>query len=357
MSGSYYALNSKINNLQAEINGIQGKVGPIPPAGSIVTTNTAQTISAVKTFSTLPVSSVVPTTGNQLVNKTYVDNNVGPVPTLSSVLTSGNSATNSIALNNTGVGSNVISLLPNSSDSNPTITLTDGTTTNTIDKNGYTTRNTNANLTHYLNFSDSSSTGTGAILKTAGISVNPSINTVAATTFLGSLTGTATNATNAANAVIGTDNASTLVYPTFVKTSGAGNKALFIDDTTTPLTYNPSTGALTTTSFSGALTGTATNATNVAVTDDNTATTFYPTFVSDNTGNLPLKVDKTTGPLTYVPSTGVLTSTSFNTPGKIKISSAVTTSSTAIGFDTGTVNQGDICYSNRRNSRKDKSGV
>lgn len=33
-----------------------------------------QTITGLKTFSTLPQSSVVPTTGNQLANKTYVDN-------------------------------------------------------------------------------------------------------------------------------------------------------------------------------------------------------------------------------------------------------------------------------------------
>ena len=33
----------------------------------------AQTISGVKTFSALPVSSVVPTTTTQLVNKSYVD--------------------------------------------------------------------------------------------------------------------------------------------------------------------------------------------------------------------------------------------------------------------------------------------
>ena len=74
----------------------------------------------------------------------------------------------------------------------------------------------------------------------------PSAN-VTATTFTGALSGnatTATTATNATNAVIGTDNVSTLVYPTFVKTSGAGNKGLFIDDTITTLTYNPSTSTL-----------------------------------------------------------------------------------------------------------------
>jgi len=64
---------------------------------------------------------------------------------LSAVLTAGNTATNSIALNNTGVGTNVISLLPNASASNPQITLTDGTTTNTIDKTKITITDASAN--------------------------------------------------------------------------------------------------------------------------------------------------------------------------------------------------------------------
>jgi len=311
MSGSYYALNSKINNLQAEIVALQAG-GVLPPAVNIVTTNTAQTITGLKTFSTLPVSSVVPTTGNQLVNKTYADSLSPPTPTLSAVLTAGNSATNSIALNNTGVGTNVISLLPNASASNPSITLTDGTTTNTIDKNGYTTRNSVQNLTHYLNFSDASTTGTGSIQKTAGITCNPSTNTVSATTFVGSLTGTASTATNANNVAIAEDNTASTFYPTFVS-DNTGNLPLKVDKTTTPLSYVPSTGTLTASNFSGIASSatTATNANNVAITDDNTSATFYPVFVSNNTGNLPLKVDKTTTPLSYVPSTGTLTASAL----------------------------------------------
>jgi hypothetical protein len=41
--------------------------------GNFVTTNTTQTITAQKTFDLLPLCSVVPTTANQLTNKTYVD--------------------------------------------------------------------------------------------------------------------------------------------------------------------------------------------------------------------------------------------------------------------------------------------
>lgn len=45
---------------------------PIP--NSMVTLDTAQTISAIKTFTSLPVSSNTPLNDNELTNKTYVDN-------------------------------------------------------------------------------------------------------------------------------------------------------------------------------------------------------------------------------------------------------------------------------------------
>ena len=85
-------------------------------------------------------------------------------------------------------------------------------------------------------------------------------------------------------------------------------------------------GQVTATTFNGALNGNATtattattatnttnatNATNVTIADEITNDTFYPVFVSNNTGNLPLKVDKTTNPLSYNPSSGTFTATTF----------------------------------------------
>jgi hypothetical protein len=55
---------------------------------------------------------------------------------------------------------------------------------------------------------------------------------------------TSGNATNATNVEITSDNTSGTYYIPFAKTSGTGNKPLFIDDTTGPLTYNPSTAVL-----------------------------------------------------------------------------------------------------------------
>jgi len=73
--------------------------------------------------------------------------------------------------------------------------------------------------------------------------------------------------------------------------------------------------SVTSTTFVGALTGnastatsatTATNATNIAITDDtSTNAVFYPAFVSNSTGNLPAKTSSTK--LKFNPSTGALT--------------------------------------------------
>lgn len=78
----------------------------------------------------------------------------------------------------------------------------------------------------------------------------------------------------------------------------------------------PSSGTATnlTGTATGLTVGNATNAVNTGVTDDTTtAATMYPAWVTANTGNLPLKTTSTK--LTFNPSTGVLSSTSFTGAG------------------------------------------
>ena len=80
------------------------------------------------------------------------------------------------------------------------------------------------------------------------LTYNASSNTIFATTFSGTATvaTTATTATNSNNIFVSSDNTSGTYYIPFSKTSGTGNKALFQDDTTGPLSYNPSTSTLAT---------------------------------------------------------------------------------------------------------------
>ncbi len=150
----------------------------------------------------------------------------------------------------------------------------------------------------------------GKVLKVAGTQV------LSATNF----TGTSSIATNVTVADESSDTTCNVLFVT----AETGNLP---PKTGTNLTFNSSSGALTATSFVGALTGnvtgnasgssgsctgnsaTATEATNVTVSANNsTDETVYPLFVDGATGTQGAETD--TG-LTYNPSSGLLTSTSF----------------------------------------------
>ena len=106
---------------------------------------------------------------------------------------------------------------------------------------------------------------------------------------------------------------------TSIPNSALTNSSVTIGSTSVALGATVTTFAgltsVTSTTFVGALSGnastatsatSATNATNTAVTDDTTTNaTFYPTFVSNTTGNLPQTVSSTK--LKFNPSTGALT--------------------------------------------------
>jgi hypothetical protein len=95
----------------------------------------------------------------------------------------------------------------------------------------------------------------------------------------------------------------------------------------TNIAVSGATGAVTI-SVTGTVTAatTATNATNSAITNNNgvSSATWYPTFVSAGTGNLPLTVDSSTNILSYVPSTGALNATVFNTPSDRDLKTNIT---------------------------------
>jgi len=84
-----------------------------------------------------------------------------------------------------------------------------------------------------------------------------------------------------------------------------------VGDLTGNVTGNVSGNASTATSASSA--ASATNAANTAITDDTTTNAImYPTWVTANTGNLPQKVSSTK--LSFNPSSGLLTATGFSGP-------------------------------------------
>jgi hypothetical protein len=98
-----------------------------------------------------------------------------------------------------------------------------------------------------------------------------------------------------------------------------GNSSLFIGTTSITLNRSSSAQSLTGVNIDGSAgsattAGTATNANNVAITDDtSTAAEMYLSWVTTSTGNLPMKVSSTK--LKFNPSTGVLTATGGVTGG------------------------------------------
>jgi hypothetical protein len=98
-----------------------------------------------------------------------------------------------------------------------------------------------------------------------------------------------------------------------------GNSSLFIGTTSIALNRSSSAQSLTGVNIDGSAgsattAGTATNATNVAITDDtSTAAEMYLSWVTTTTGNLPIKVSSTK--LKFNPFTGVLTATGGVTGG------------------------------------------
>ena len=148
-------------------------------------------------------------------------------------------------------------------------------------------------------------------------------------------TGTAAIATTAT--VSANNSNDETVYPVFVD-AATGNKGLESD---TGLTYNPSTGALTATSFTGSVSGTVTGAasqvTVTAVTDDDTV---HPVFVENTSGASDPQVASA---LTYNPSTGLLSTAALTLTGDLTVGGTTTTvNSTTVTVDDKNLELGSV---------------
>lgn len=109
---------------------------------------------------------------------------------------------------------------------------------------------------------------------------NAGAHDITASTFIGALTGNADTATNATNTGITNDTATNAtMYPTWV-TANTGNLPQKV--TSTKLTFNPSTGALSSTSFIGALTGNASTATALASNPADCSSHQFATAIAAN---------------------------------------------------------------------------
>ena len=139
--------------------------------------------------------------------------------------------------------------------------------------------------------------------------------TALATVIAGTTVTTATNANHISVADNESTNENNLI-PFIEDASATGNVGLESDG---DFTYNPSTGTVTATAFTGNLTGnvtgnssTSTTSTNVTAADESSDTTCFPLFVTAATGDLP---PKTGSNLAFNSSSGLLTATAFSGDG------------------------------------------
>ena len=127
-----------------------------------------------------------------------------------------------------------------------------------------------------------------------------------------------------------------------------GNSSLYIGTTAVPL--NAASGSITSLAVnisgsagSATTATTATNANNVAVTDNTSSSaTWYPTLVSTTTGNLPITTSSTK--LSFVPSTGLLSSTIINASSLYQGDFSNATVNSRTLFKTSTTNSSTGIY-------------
>lgn len=357
-SGFIDANSGTIRNT-TELNGILNTDLGIKARGTghllLQTSNTTQidiaNSTGIATFTTLPECSVVPTTANQLVNKTYADS-LGCSQSLSSVLSIGNSAgTYNINMNNQNVNG------VNSVNGTTDINLY-------LESKGTGTLNLRTSLANQMVISTAGvATFTtlpecSVVPTTANQLVNKTYvdGLTPATPNIASVLGAGNNAGGANIIGLGTVGS---VNNSAININGAGTGSIHlqiatvdqvvIDNTgkatftTVPATsIAPSSGDdLVNKTYADAL---APNAPTISITDTNTNSTYYPTFVSGSGSGQTLRADETTTPWTYNPSTGTqvvsnLTCTGNMIVGTVKETSTNTSVITnAIAVDYSTTN-------------------
>ena len=270
--------------------------------GSTSGTVSIQTAAAAGTW-TLQLPAAVPASNNSVLVSTTAgvsswlastgsagSNVLSTAPTLTGQVTVNASAaaTKAILINGAASGSAAIAMAQNSGTGS-LYWISAGT-------NGY--------LNIGGNGTSEPATGAIAITSTGSVSIaapsgNPSLT-------IGQFAGSAQLAlSGSTSGTVGIQTAAAAGTWTLTLPTTAGTSGYVLQTDGTGITSWTNTIATATT---------ATNATNSAITNNAgvSSATWYPTFVSAGTGNLPITVDSTSNILSYVPSTGTLTATILN---------------------------------------------
>ena len=181
--------------------------------------------------------------------------------------------------------------------------------------------NSTTNASFYVPFYDKA-TGNASAYTNTSLNFNPSTGALTATEIYGTVMGTTSTANVALYENLTNTTTDATFYPAFYD-KATGNAAAF---TNTTVNVNPSTGTVSATQFVGGGAGlTDIQATNVVGTVATANVSLYEsvTATTTNASFYPFLADKTSGntgsftasTLTYNPSTGVLSATSFSGAG------------------------------------------
>jgi hypothetical protein len=150
----------------------------------------------------------------------------------------------------------------------------------------------------------------GLLTDDPGLTYQPSTNTLAATTFAGTLNGnatTATTATNATNVAVTNTTTGTGPYYLMFADGTSGNRAARVDSST--LTFNATTNTLTVANLAGNATTATTAASSSTILANNFAAgTYSIPWMSQTTAGVATRLNGGTS-LTYITSTGQLNNT------------------------------------------------
>ncbi len=268
---------------------------------------------------TFPYTIAVPSNGTILTGVSSADPSFTATPTLGVAGTTAGSLTLSGLTSGTStikvpsiISLNTVFSIPGNNGISGQILTTDG---NGITKwlNPITQSTTvlivddSTNATMYPVWSPSNSSQNPLKVTSSALTFNPATSTLTTGVFVGSLNGNATNCTNATKLSITQDdttNANMNLLWVNGAASPSGNLSVFASGAF-DIGFNPSNSTLTCTNFNGNASSSTYTSTSTIVNDTSTNAVMYPTWVTANTGNLPLKVTSTK--LNFTPSSGLFT--------------------------------------------------
>lgn len=282
---------------------LTGDVTSVGNATTLTNSSGARSHLGLGSIATQEASSVAITGGT-------ISGVTASIDTLNGVLVTGTTGTGKIVFSasptftGTLTAPTVVGNLTGNAD-----TATSATTATNAVNIATVTQNNNASF--YPVFVQTAANANQTPYLASGLSFNPASNTLTTTTFSGALHGNADTATTTYYATESTnifstdDNATNAdFYPVFQSAVGGANPLI---TSSTGLKYNPSTGTLSATNLAGNFTGSAAM---IATTATSGNASFYPLFVaSTSNGNQAANLGSG---LSFNPSTNTLTTTTFS---------------------------------------------